>query len=140
MGSRARASARRRSPSGRPARPPKKANGSRMPAASQVGAGMPIVAAWEASVTPVREREECEERRAHGPRRRAGKQQIDKHRRARLPHQRAGKARNGSGGEIKAGTHRERAPMLAQSRFTRPPPPDPPPPPPTPSPPPARPP
>src|SRR5262249_33220742 len=64
---------------------------------------------------PVRERKECEECRAHGPRRRAGKQQIDKHRRARLPHQRARKARNGSGGEIKAGTHRERAPMLALS-------------------------
>jgi hypothetical protein len=31
---------------------PKKANGIRMPAASQVGAGMPIVASWEASVSP----------------------------------------------------------------------------------------
>ena len=34
------------------ARPPRKAKGSRTPAASQVGAGMPIVTAWEASVTP----------------------------------------------------------------------------------------
>jgi len=51
MASMAKAWAPRRSPIGRPARPPRKAKGIRMPAASQVGAGMRIVAAWEASVT-----------------------------------------------------------------------------------------
>ena len=69
---------------------------------------------------PVRERKECQKRRAHGPRLRPGKQQIDKHRRSRLAHQCAREARDGSGGEIKAGAHRERSPMLALSWLTRP--------------------
>ena len=68
----------------------------------------------------IREREEREERSANGPRRRPGKQQIDQHRRARLPHQRARDARDGPGGEIKAGAHRKRCPVLALAGLTRP--------------------
>src|SRR6266481_5327876 len=56
----------------------------------------------------IREREEREERRAHGPRSRPGKQQVDQHRRARLPHQRARDARDGPGGEIGRASCRER--------------------------------
>ena len=68
----------------------------------------------------VREREEREERSANGPRRHPGKQQVDQYRRARLPHQRAREPRNRPGGEIEAGAHRERRPMLALAGLTRP--------------------
>src|SRR5258706_4195309 len=68
----------------------------------------------------IREREEREERRAHGPRSRPGKQQVDQHGRARLPHERARDARDGPGGEIEAGAHRKRRPVLALAGLTRP--------------------
>src|SRR5258707_9259855 len=68
----------------------------------------------------IREREERKERRAHGPRSRPGKQQVDQHGRARLPHQRARDARDGPGGEIEAGAHRKRRRVLALAVLTRP--------------------
>ena len=80
---------------------------------------MPTVAAWEASVIAYESaknaRSVARTVLAAGP----GKQQVDQHRRAGLPHQRSGDARDGPSGEIEAGAHRKRRPMLAPVGLTR---------------------
>ena len=90
-----------------------------MPAASQVRQGCRSSPHGKRASLRTRARR-TPERRAHGPRRRPGKQQVDQHRRAGLSHQRAGDARDGPGGEIEAGADRNRGPMPALAGLTRP--------------------